>query len=170
MKTEDMPRSLLVLLLASCFAPVLGHAYVDVELEGGRHVIGEYYTTDAAKLTVYRPSGAIEVDRATVRAIREPSGDMPAEVQSASSAPARTDSSAAAISSPHASAAPVKDPAQRENELAHQLVDTRLDRLAAMQRGDDEAMKKLDKQIKNLQGERQENWKKLHPPSDASDE
>ena len=48
-------------------------------------------------------------------------------------------------------------------DLEAGILHMRLNRLAATQRGDDEALKKLDKQIKSLQGERETNWKKLHP-------
>jgi hypothetical protein len=163
MKIANTVRPLIAALLVSGIAPSLGRAYVDVELDGGRHVIGQYYTADGAKLTVYRPSGAIEVDRASARAITEKPGDMPAEVRSGADVPPTTASNAVSAKSAPAIAAPAKDPAERDRQLGHQLIHMRLNRLAALQRGDDEAMKKLDGQINTLQGEWQANWKKLHP-------
>ena len=162
MKTTKLIRPLVIVLLASGIAPRLCHAYVDIELESGRHVIGQSYTDKAGKLTVYRPSGAIEIDRVSVRSIHEPSGDMPAEGGTANESPAP-----ATDAQPPTKAAirvePSKDPAEREHQLSHQLIHMRLNRLAALQRGDDETMKNLDKQINKLQDERQSNWKKLHP-------
>jgi hypothetical protein len=67
-----------------------------------------------------------------------------------------------------ATAANPKDPQARDHELATELIDIRLNRLAAMQRGDDAAMKKLDKEIKTLQADRQGNWQKLHPGADGA--
>lgn len=58
---------------------------------------------------------------------------------------------------------PAKDPATRDRSLAHQLMDLRLNRLAAKQHGDAETMERLAKEIDKLQGERTTNWKKLHP-------
>ena len=41
----------------------------------------------------------------------------------------------------------------------------RLNRLAAKQRGDDETINKLDKEIKTRQAERESIWKKQEPAS-----
>jgi len=53
-------------------------AYVDIELDGGSHVKGESYSSspESGKLVVYRPSGAIEIDRSKVRSIREVDGSL----------------------------------------------------------------------------------------------
>lgn len=161
-------RTILPLVAFGVAAP-FAHAYVDVELDGGRHVIGQYYTDQGGKLTVFRPSGAIELDRKSIRSIQEPPGDMPSEViGTVSDAPAATAASVASPGGHTVTESKAKDPEARERELGHQLVNMRLDRLAATQRGDNDAVKKLDKQINSLQGERQSNWKKLHS-SDAED-
>ena len=165
MKSVKIVRGSATALLVWGFASAAG-AYVDIELEGGRHVIGESYSADGQRLTVYRPSGVLELDRSTVRSIQERAGNMGGDMQS-SSLPA-ADGSGAPAPGAHKdttalSHAVAKDPEAREHELAHSLIDTRLERLAAMQRGDDATIKKLDKEINKLQTERQSNWKKLHP-------
>jgi hypothetical protein len=164
--TKAIPR-LIVTVAVSALAPFAGEAYVDVELNSGRHVIGQSYTDQGGKLIVFRPSGAIELDRTSVRSIQEPAGDMPSEVGvTASSLPVVDAVGTSAPKGQAGTATRTIDPATRERELAHQLIDVRLNRLAATQRSDDEAIKKLDKQIKSLQGEREANWKKLHPHED----
>ena len=155
-------------LLSWSLAPSASLAYVDIELEGNRHVIGDSYADQGGKLVVYRTSGAVEIDRSSVRSIHERSGDMPSDVQRF----AVPDTAAPASASAPSTGAPSagvhsKDPQARDQELATKLIDIRLNRLAAMQRGDDAAMKKLDKEINTLQGERTGNWKKLHPGADA---
>ena len=62
----------------------------------------------------------------------------------------------------------VRDPKARDGELAHELLEMRLNRLAAKQRGDDETLKTLDKEIKTRQAERESIWKKLEPTSGDS--
>jgi hypothetical protein len=168
MKTKVL-RSSLVLLLAGSISPALVAAYVDVELEGRRHIIGEYYTADDTKLTVFRASGNVEVDRSAVRSIRELPGEMPTEVQSATaqsvSAPAAATSVAgSSASSPSETRSNLPtDPSERDAALANSLMHLHLNRLAARQRGDDEALKKLDTEIDKAKTERKKNWKKLHP-------
>jgi len=159
---KTLPR-LIVTVAVSAMTPLAGQAYVDVELDSGRHVIGQYYTDQGGKLTVFRPSGAIELDRASVRSIQEPPGDMPSETGTASGAASADAEEAAAAKSQTVATTHPLDPTAREHEISRKLINVRLDRLAATQRGDDEAVKKLDKQIKSLQGERSSNWKKLHP-------
>ena len=145
------------------------YAYVDIELDGNHHVIGESYSAAGDKLVVYRPSGAIEVDRATVRSIQERAGEMPAEVHSVSSGGSTSSggpsSSAASAGVSATTQSPPKDPKARDEELAHQLLDMRLNRLAAKQRGDDDTINKLDKEIKTRQAERESIWKKEKPAS-----
>jgi hypothetical protein len=151
-------------LFAAALAARAAFAYVDVELDGGHHMIGDSYVAQGDKLVIYRPSGAVEVDRAAVRSIQEHSGSAAGDVQSFS-VPSKPAPSSPTSPKPRvAPPAPAKDPAERERELGRQLVTTRLDRLAAEQRGDEEAQKDLEKQIRTLTAERQANWKKLHPP------
>jgi hypothetical protein len=148
------------------------HAYVDIELDGGSHVKGESYSSspESGKLVVYRPSGAIEIDRSKVRSIREVDGSLTEDAAlsrpSAAMAPAAP---VAPVSAAPASAAPqqTRDPKERDRELSHQLMHMRLDRLAASQRGDQDTMKKLDKDIGSLQKERIDNYKKVDPSFDS---
>jgi hypothetical protein len=148
-------------------------AYVDIELDSGSHVKGESYSSspETGKLVVYRPSGAIEIDRSKVRAIREMGGSLTDDAAlsqpSAASAPAAPVASVPAATAP--STAPrqqTKDPKERDRELSHQLMHMRLDRLAASQRGDQGTMKKLDQEIGSLQKERTDNYKKIDPSFD----
>jgi hypothetical protein len=173
MKTPLL-RSILALLLAGGISPALVAAYVDVELEGRRHIIGEYYTANDTKLTVFRASGNVEVDRSRVLSIRELPGEMPTEVQSATaqsvSAPAPAISATASPATSSSASSPSEarsdlptDPTERDEALANSLMHLHLNRLAARQRGDDEALKKLDTEIDKAQAERKKNWKKLHP-------
>jgi hypothetical protein len=162
-------RLLLAVLTVATLGAATSNAYVDMELDGNRHVIGEYYSAEGDKLVVYRPSGAIEVDRATVRSIQERSGEMPAEVHAVSSG-AATSSAPPSSGAPSGAVGttpekPVKDPQSREQELGRELIQMRLNRLAAKQRGDEEAIKQFDKEIKTRQAERESNWKKLEPTS-----
>jgi len=139
------------------------HAYVDVELEGNGHVIGESYASHGDKLTVFRPSGAVELDRSSVRAIHERSGDLPiatgngtgTELSSAVRAPAATGPSSIGTSQ-----AQPKDRQTQDRELAKKLMNMRFERLTAMQRGDDATVKSLDKGINKFQSERSALWKK----------
>jgi len=168
MKLAKRVSALAAALLSLGLAPTASMAYVDIELEGNRHVIGDSYADQGGKLVVYRPSGAVEVDRALVRSIHERSGDMPSDVQRFAVPEAAAPASASAPSTGAPSAGVrSKDPQARDRELATKLIDIRMNRLAAMQRGDDAAMKKLDKEINTLQGERTGNWKKLHPVADG---
>jgi hypothetical protein len=91
--------------------------------------------------------------------LNEPAA-VPAEPPAAAPPPAPAQ---AAVSAPAASSPVIKDPKERENELARQLMFVRLDRLAASQRGDQETLKKLDKEIGSLQKERIQNYKKIDP-------
>ncbi len=177
LKNTKISRLVPTALAIGILGTATSNAYVDIELDGNRHVIGEYYSAQGDKVVVYRPSGAIEVDRAAVRSIQERSGAMPAEVHSAPSGAAT--SSAVPSSAVPSSAAPsggvgastqtvVKDPKARDEELAHELLEIRLNRLAAKQRGDDETMKTLDKEIKTRQGERESIWKKQEQASGNS--
>jgi len=96
-------------------------AYVDIELDGGSHVKGESYSSspESGKLVVYRPSGAIEIDRSKVRSIREVDGSLTEDAAlsrpSAATAPAAPIASVPAATAP-STAAPVqtKDPKERE--------------------------------------------------------
>jgi hypothetical protein len=162
-------RSIFALLLAGSVAPPLVAAYVDVELDGNRHIIGESYAADDTKLTVFRASGNVEVDRSVVRSIRELPGEMPTDVQSATAqsvsapAPATSVAGSSASSPSEARSDLPTDPSERDEALANSLMHLHLNRLAARQRGDDEALKKLDTEIDKAQAERKKNWKKLHP-------
>jgi hypothetical protein len=169
MKSVNTCRRLFAALAVSLLGTGMSYAYVDVELDGNRHVIGESYSAAGDKVIVYRPSGAVEVDRAAVRSIQERSGEMPAEVHSASSGVAPSSGSPSSGAAPSGVGAStqttLKDPKAREEELAHQLIEMRLNRLAAKQRGDDETIKALDKEIKTRQGERESIWKKQEQAS-----
>jgi len=172
MKSMKTCRRLFVGLAVSLLGTATSHAYVDVELDGNRHVIGESYSSVGDKVTVYRPSGAIEVDRAVIRSIQERSGEMPAELHSTSSGSA-TSSAAPRSGAPSggvgaSTETTVKDPKARDEELSHELINMRLNRLAAKQRGDDETMNTLDKEIKTRQSERESIWKKQGQASGES--
>jgi hypothetical protein len=166
MKATRVAPSLAAALLAMTLAPNAASAYVDVELMGNRHVIGDSYVDQGAKLIVYRPSGAMEVDRAQVRSIQEHEGSMPNDVQRFAAPEASSAATSASTTAP-ATVIRSKDPQTRDQELSGKLMDMRLDRLAAKQRGDETTMKKLDKEIHTLQDERNSNWKKLHRDTDA---
>jgi len=72
---------LVIAAMGFWFGAVPAHAYVDIELNNGRHVVGESYGRQGEKLIVYRHLGAIEIDRGAVRSIQERTGEMPAEAQ-----------------------------------------------------------------------------------------
>jgi hypothetical protein len=171
MKTISIFQAFAAAIAAMILGVPSSHAYVDIELDTGSHVKGESYSSspDTGKLVVYRPSGAIELDRSKVRSIREVDGSLTDDAAlsqpSAAMAPAAP---VAPVSAARASAAPQqsRDPKERDRELSHQLMHMRLDRLAASQRGDDETMKKLDKEIGSLQKERTDNYKKVDPSFD----
>jgi hypothetical protein len=171
MRTTSIARTVALVVAAWMFGATSSAAYVDVELEGGAHVKGESYSSspESGKLVVYRPSGAIEIDRSKVRSIREVDGSLTEDAAlsqpSAAMAPAAP---VAPVSAAPASAAPkqTRDPKERDRELSHQLMHMRLDRLAASQRGDQDTMKKLDKEIGSLQKERIDNYKKVDPSFD----
>jgi len=146
---------------SSCLLAAPALAYVDVELDGGRHIVGDSYQSDGEKVTVFRPSGALDVPRNSVRSIQQLPGALP----NANDAGASASSGPSSGGSGRATAS-IKDPGQRDRDLAYQLLDIRMQRLTAQQRGDDAAMKKLDAQIKTLQGERNSLAKK----HDGSDE
>ncbi len=148
---------LAVATVAYALAPARAIAYVDIELDNGRHVAGESYTDQGDKLVVYRPLGAIEVDRATVRSIREQSGEMPADAQrnlspSASAAPQSSASQPQLRLGPSPAAS--SDPQARQREITAKLFEVYRVRLAAKNRGDDAEFQKLDKQAKQLEQER----------------
>ena len=173
MRTISICRAFAAAIAALTLSAPSAHAYVDIELDGGSHVKGESYSSspDTGKIVVYRPSGAIEIDRSKVRAIREMEGslidDAARSQPSAATAPAAPIASVPAATAP-STAAPVqtKDPKERDRELSHQLMHMRLDRLAASQRGDQDTMKKLDKEIGSLQKDRIDNYKKVDPSFD----
>ena len=149
--------ALAVAAAASGLVPALATAYVDIELDNGRHVAGESYTDQGDKLVVYRPLGAIEVDRATVRSIRELSGEMPADVQrnlSPAAAAALQSSSSPAQPYLGAAVAASSDPRARQREITTKLFEVYRVRLAAKNRGDDAEFQKLDKEAKQLENER----------------
>jgi hypothetical protein len=175
MKSMKTSRLIPAALAVGILGAATSHAYVDIELDGNHHVIGESYSAAGGKVIVYRPSGAIEVDRAAIRSIQERSGAMPAEVHSVSSGTATSsrgasssgDASLGAVSagSGATTQTSVKDPKARDEQLARELIQMRLNRLAAKQRGDDETIKALDKEIKTRQSERESIWKKQEPSS-----
>ena len=150
--------SAVALTVAWVFAPVSVAAYVDVELDGNRHVIGASYAVEGGKLIVYRQTGAVEIDRNTVRSIHERDGDGPADRTAPSTAtPQHADAKTAAANGR------VNDRQARERELASRLMAMRIDRLAAKQRGERDTAEKLEKDIRHLQSERTANWYELHP-------
>ena len=159
----------IVTFAACAVAPATAQAFVDVELDGGRHLIGESYSADGEKIVVYRPSGNLEFDRASVRSIHEREGVMPIDVPKLDVPSAPGSSQPPSGAPTGAPSARSTDPAAHDEALAHRLIDLRLNRLAAKQRGDDQTQQKLDKEIGTLQTERTDNWKKLHP-GDGSDE
>ena len=164
MKATSIARVFAAAIAASSMVGVtVSRAYVDIELDSGRHVKGDSYSSQDDKLVVYRPSGTVEIDRATVRSIREVEGSSGDEVSPAPPPVGVAPSTAAASAVPPAASPAAKDPKAREHELSHKLVNIRLNRLAASQRGDEETMKKLDKEIHSLQAERISNYKKLDP-------
>jgi hypothetical protein len=149
--------SVLVVGVACTLAPALAIAYVDIELDNGRHVAGESYEDHGDKLVVHRPIGAIQVDRATVRSIRELSGEMPADAHRnlSPAASAALQSSASQPQSPlAASPAASSDPQARQREITTKLFEVYRVRLAAKNRGDDAEFQKLDKEATQLENER----------------
>jgi hypothetical protein len=161
-----MARAVALVVVAWMLGAPSSDAYVDVELDGGAHVKGDSYSSSSEtnKIIVYRPTGAIEIDRSKVRSIREVEGsldELPAPSQS--SAPMASTAPAKAVAAPRATLAETKDPKERDQQLSQQLMHMRLDRLAASQRSDQETMKKLDKEIGSLQKERIQNYKKIDP-------
>ncbi len=166
MKTASIAQTVAVATAVWMLGVPAGHAYVDVELNSGSHVKGESYSSEGGKLVVYRPSGAVELDRSTVRSIREMEGSSNYEVAPASPAASAAPAAAAPAPAPPMARVETKDPKERDSELSHQLMHMRLDRLAASQRGDQETLKKLDKEIGSLQKERVENYKKVDPSFD----
>jgi hypothetical protein len=155
----------LAALFTWALAPVAGHAYVDVELQSSRHVVGASYVVDGDKLIVYRPSGAVEVNRHAVRSIHERDGELSSDRQN----PAVSPSTATKVAANDTASSPsVEDPQRRDHELASKLMQMRIERLAAKQRRDQESMEKIDKEISQLQGERNTNWKKLHSEEASS--
>ena len=173
MKTKKTRAFALWVLVASALAPVAVRAGVDVELEGNRHVLGSSYTDEGGKLVVSRPSGAVEIDRASVRSIRQYDGDAAADQQALAAPHSGASSPAASAPDAVSSAATqirAKDPEARDRELGSRLMKMRIERLAAAQRGDHEAAKKLEKDIQKFQGERNTNWKKLHPEDTSGDD
>jgi hypothetical protein len=152
------PFSVLAVATAACaLVPALATAYVDIELDNGRHVAGESYTDQGDKLVVYRPLGAIEVDRATVRSIRELSGEMPADVQrnlSPAASAALQSSSPPAQPSRGGAEVASSDPQARQREITAKLFEVYRVRLAAKNRGDDAEFQKLDKEATQLENER----------------
>jgi hypothetical protein len=162
MNNKAWIASAVALTVAWVFAPVSAVAYVDVELDGNRHVIGTSYAVQGAKLIVYRQTGAVEINRDTVRAIRERDGAAPSDHPVASTAtPQHANAKTAAAIRP--TDGRVHDPQARERELASRLMAVRIDRLAAKQRGEHDTVEKLEKDIRQLQGERTANWSELHP-------
>jgi hypothetical protein len=146
-----------VATVAYALVPALSIAYVDVELDNGRHVAGESYEDRGDKVVVHRPLGAIEVDRATVRSIRELSGEMPADVQrnlSPAAAAALQSSSSQAQPSRGGAAVASTDPQARQREITAKLFEVYRVRLAAKNRGDDAEFQKLDKEATQLENER----------------
>jgi hypothetical protein len=171
MRAISISQTFVAAIAVLTLSVLSAHGYVDIELDGGSHVKGESYSSppESGKIVVYRPSGAIEIDRSKVRSIREVGGslidDAAISQPSAAMAPAAPVASVPAAPS---SAVPqqTKDPKERDTELSHHLMHMRLDRLAASQRGDQDTMKKLDKEIGSLQKERIDNYKKIDPSFD----
>ncbi len=162
---------LAVATVACALAPALATAYVDIELDNGRHIAGESYTDQGDKLVVYRPLGAIEVDRATVRSIREVSGEMPADVQrnlSPAAVAALQSSSSPAQPSRGAASAASSDPQARQREITAKLFEVYRVRLAAKNRGDDAEFQKLDKEATQLENERLSLHKRETPTGEAA--
>jgi hypothetical protein len=151
------PFFVLAVAAAACaLVPTLATAYVDIELDNGRHVAGESYEDHGNKLVVHRPVGAIEVDRTTVRSIRELSGEMPADVQRnlSPAASAALQSSSPPAQSSRGVAAASSDPQARQREITAKLFEVYRVRLAAKNRGDDAEFQKLDKEATQLVNER----------------
>jgi len=171
MRTLSILQRFAVAIGALAMPVCAAHAYVDIELDSGSHIKGESYSSspDSGKLVVYRPSGVMEIDRSKVRTIREVEGSLTEDAAlsqpSAATVPATP---LAPVSAAPASTASqqTKDPKERDVELSHQLMNMRLNRLAASQRGDQDTMKKLDKEIGSLQKERIDNYKKVDPSFD----
>ena len=62
------------------------------------------------------------------------------------------------------------DPAEREDALSSKVMELHLSRLTARQRGDDAAVEQIGKQLDQVNTERKQNWKKLHPEDTSLDE
>lgn len=160
--------SYLVLIGVGIIIPRAVLAYVDVELDGNRHMIGDSCETKGDKLVIYRPSGAIEVNKAEVRSVQEREGTAAGDLQSSSIPDPPSQSSGNAPTVHAATRSPEKDLAKRDGAVVHQMIMLRLDRLGAVNRHDDTAVKNFDKQLKTLDAEHKETSKKLREASEGS--
>jgi len=142
-------------------------AYVDIELNNHQHVLADSYRAEGNKLIVYRPSGGMEIDRATIKSIQERDGELPREAPRAATAeePAATDASPQpAAAAPRAAPS---DPRHRDNELSRRLIYIYGDRLAAKNRGDKQEVERLEKEAKPLERERAALQKALESKNSA---
>ncbi len=165
MKTTSIARTFAVAIAASMLGASMSHAYVDIELDGGRHVKGESYSADAGKLVVYKPSGAVEIDRSTVRSIREVEGSLNETAPRPRHLPPRWLLRRQRKRRHRLPRLPpqTKDPKERENQLARQLMYIRLDRLAASQRGDRETAEEARQGDRLAPEGAIKNYKKIDP-------
>jgi len=161
-------------LAAVWMVPAIAAAYVDIELDNGRHVVGDSYKDAGAKLVVYRPAGAVELDRANVRSIKELAGRTPSDRQQTiePSQASEPSSGLATFDLGHASAATgaAATPSQlRAKEITAKLFEVYRFRLAAKNRGDEAEYAKLDKEAERLNKERAELLDKAKSEKPKSD-
>ena len=143
-------------LVAIQFPLAAVDAYVDIELDNGRHVVGETYKDEGAKLVVYRPIGKVEVDRTSVRSVRELLGAMPSDAQKTIAPASAPESSTSAVSSVQRAGPSSSAPDARAREITSKLFEVYRFRLAAKNRGDEESFAKFDKEATRLVQERAE--------------
>lgn len=143
-------------LLASLFGLARVEAYVEVELDSGRVVVGNVFQERERTIVVYSPSGSVEIDRAKVRRVEEHVGNLPSIT-----APSRPLPPAPSVVSgrlpkrpPESFGRDEKDPAIRDEKLARQLIFLYRDRAMAMNHNDRQAVDALTAQIEALEAER----------------
>lgn len=145
-------------IAASLLASLLGlarvEAYVEVELDSGRVIVGNVFQDKERTIVVYAPSGTVEIDRAKVRRVEEHAGNLPAIVAAPPPPAPSVVSGRLPTRPPGTFDRDEKDPAVRDDGLARRLIFLYRDRAMAMNHGDRQAVDALTSQIEALEAER----------------
>ncbi len=131
-------------------------AYVSVEMDNGRVVVGNVYQELERKIVVFSPSGAVELERAKVRRIDEHEGNVPADLAGPSTplkSPAVVSGRVPERPKP-TSGKDEKDPKKRDDTIARQLIFLYRDRAMARNNKDLAAVDLLNTRIQELEAER----------------